>query len=398
MKRIFGLVILVAALITLPISYLGCGSVTSVSGGDEDADNQADASIEEDGAQTEDAGTDSGGQSDAGEDGGVVEDGSTGDSGSDAGIDGGKTDAGTSDGGVKDGGVKDGGGSKDGGATACGDLPEGASTFKVDTLSRTVIVNYPANVDKGGPWPVIFNWHGLGDSASNMANIAKGYVNNTDFPFILVTPEDTNFSVSAMGYTVSTDWEVLDVDATANREGKLFDKMLACLKQKYSIDDNHIHSIGFSMGSIATDMLGTIRGAKLASTLTFSGAYFSDSANTATLGMFGSVVSWPAPNHSNGYAQVVLHGGTSDTYNLGGLLTVHFDTFATNDKGYLNGLGHDIVLCNHNNGHSAPQSDFQAPQIIEFFKAHPLGTVNSPWSSSGLPNDYPSYCTFSGKK
>jgi predicted esterase len=333
----------------------------------------------------DDTGTGPAGDAGGGADAGGGDDTGAGyDAASDGG--GGGSDAG-GDGGVKDGGTKD------GGVTACGPLNEGYSTFKVGTLDRTVIINYPNGVESGGPWPVIFNWHGLGDSASNMAGIVKGYINNANYPFILVTPEDTDFVV--LGYNM--DWEVFKVNTTTNREALLFDKVLGCLKQKVKVDDNRIHSIGFSMGSIVTDMLGTIRGAQLASILTFSGAYFSDQANVDSLvTLLKSQVSWPAPNHSNGYAQVLLHGGTSDNFNMY-VQVVQFDTFNNNDKTYLNGLGHDVVICNHNAGHTAPRPDFQAPQILEFLKAHPRGTVNSPYAG-GLPGDYPGYCTFSGKK
>jgi hypothetical protein len=153
------------------------------------------------------------------------------------------------------------------------------------------------------------------------------------------------------------------------------------------------------MGAILTDMLGTIRGASLASTATFSGGYFSDQDNVDTLGGMASEVSWPAPNHSNGYAQILLSGGVTDTYTISSVgLTVHFDTFAANDTAYLNDLGHDLVVCEHGKGHKAPVTGFNGAQVVEFFAKHPLGTVDSPYADEGLPADFPAYCTFANKK
>jgi predicted esterase len=294
------------------------------------------------------------------------------------------------------GGTAGGGGAAgEGGSTGatCDTLQNGMNKgFMVDGLARDFILDLPTGVESGGPWPVVFNWHGLGDTATNMNGLIASAVNSADFPFIGVTPEDSNFPVMGQNF----DWEVLAVDAEKNREARLFDEILLCLEKKYKIDPLHIHSMGFSLGSIVTDMLGTVRGDKLASTLTFSGVYFSNPDDTATLGMVKSAVSWPAPKHQNAYAQIILHGGTADTYNLS-VVTLHFDAFAQNDTKYLNGLGHDVVVCNHGQGHTAPAPGFTAKQIMEFFKAHPKGTVDSPYVAA-LPSDFPSYCSFSLKQ
>jgi len=275
-------------------------------------------------------------------------------------------------------------------ALACADVQAGHNVnFTVDGLARSFYLDLPTGVGSGGPYPVVFNWHGLGDTAANMRQLLSGQVNSASYKFILVTPDDSGVMV----YGNNINWDVFQVNASTNREARLFDEILACLKTRYSVDDNRIHSVGFSLGSILTDMLGVIRGDQLASTLTFSGAYLSNSANTATLGMAGALVSWPAPTTTNKYAQVLLHGGTTDQYNLGGIVTVHFDTFAANDQTYLTGLGHDVILCGHGGGHTAPATGFGPAQVVEFLKDHPKGTVTSPYASA-LPGDFPNYCTY----
>ena len=180
--------------------------------------------------------------------------------------------------------------------------------------------------------------------------------------------------------------------ASSNREARLFDEVLSCLSSRYGVDENHVHSVGFSLGAILTDMLGVIRGDRLASTLTFSGGYFSNPANVSTLGIGAALVTWPEMTTTNRFAQVLLHGNTTDTYDLAGYVTVHFDTFAANDVPYLNALGHDVVLCDHGEGHEIPDG-FGAARIVEFFQAHAKGA--SAWTA-GLPADYVSlgYCTF----
>jgi poly(3-hydroxybutyrate) depolymerase len=275
-------------------------------------------------------------------------------------------------------------------ALACTAVAAGHNVnFMVDGTARSFYLDLPTGVESGGPYPVVFNWHGLGDTAANMRGLLSGQVNTASFKFILVTPDDSGFQV----YGQNINWDVFQVDATTNREARMFDEILACLKTRYSVDDNRVHSVGFSLGSILTDMLGDIRGDVLASTLTYSGGYFSNSANTATLGIASGLVSWPAMTTSNKFAQVLLYGGTSDTYSLAGYVTVHFDTFATDDQTYLNGLGHDVILCNHDSGHAAPVTGFGPVQIVEFLKDHPKGTVTSPYASA-LPGDFPNFCTY----
>jgi len=260
--------------------------------------------------------------------------------------------------------------------------------FLVDGLPRDFILDLPAGAATGGPWPVIFNFHGLGDTAENMSRLLSGSVDDSTFPFILVTPEDTNYAIMGM---VNIDWDVAVV-TTANKEARLFDEVLACLESRFGVDESHVHAVGFSMGGFVTDMLGTVRGEQMASLVTYSGAYGSDTANLS--GLLASVVSWPSDVVANKYVQVFLHGGTTDTYSLG-VQTVHFDQIAQNDVAFLNGRGHDAVICNHGGGHSVP-SGFRARQLLEFFAAHPLGTTDSPFSTA-FPAGYPGYCAFSPK-
>lgn len=339
----------------------GCnGVVADAGGGDEGAENDAGAPV--------DAGTDAGHPTDAGFDSGPA------DAGVDAGFDAG-TDAGTDAG---------------GGPGTCENLQEGRNEIDVDGTTRSFILNLPAGASAGGPWPVVFNWHGLGDTADNMSGLFSYLVDNADYPFIQVTPDDAAFLVLGQ----NMNWDVFVVNAQTNQEARLFDDALTCLKGNFSIDEDRVHTTGFSIGSILSDMLGTIRGDKIASIATYSGGYFSNQANVTALGFLASQVSWPAPTHSNAYAQVLLYGGENDTFSMG--VTIPFYQFSTNDGAYLNGLGHDAVLCNHDQGHTAPAPGFDGSQIIEFFAAHPRGTADSPYAA-GLPADFPDYCTFEPK-
>lgn len=272
----------------------------------------------------------------------------------------------------------------------CNSLQEGLNeNFMVDGTARSFILNLPDGADTGGPWPVIFSWHGLGDTAANFSFLLSTTVNGA-YPFIGVTPEDTNFML--MG--INAEWNVFQVpDPATNMEARLFDEVLACIEQRWGVDTNRVHSIGFSNGAFLADLLGVIRGGQIASLATWSGGYISNPDNVATLGALTSMVDWPAPTHGNPYAQLLIHGGTTDTYNMM-VATLHFDVYATNDGTYLNGMGHDVVRCNHGTGHTAP-ADMPPARIMEFLEAHPKDVGTSPYAS-GIPATFPAHCEYLG--
>ncbi|MDF1565558.1 MAG: hypothetical protein P1V51_21150 [Deltaproteobacteria bacterium] len=317
--------------------------------------------------------------------------------GSDSGTsDGGTTDGGASDGGATDGGATDGGGSDgggtDGGVTnpACAALQDGWNVdFLVDGEARSFVLNLPSGAETDGPWPVVFGWHGLGGSATDFSSVLSPHVNDPNFPFIAVSPEDSGL----MMYGYEVDWDVFTVDAATNKEMRLFDEILACLEARYGVDEDRVHVTGFSLGGAMTNLTGVARGGQVASVAAFSGAYLSNSENTAVFGPLAGMVSWPTPSHGNAYTQLLIHGGPTDSYTLS-IVTLQADVFAENDVGYLNGMGHDAILCDHGQGHSVPLYLMPATDILDFFQAHPLGTTASPYAN-GLPGSLGTYCTFS---
>lgn len=294
----------------------------------------------------------------------------------------------------------DGGGPAEGGADGsaaaahpdCSLVKPGTnSNFYVDGVARTFRLMVPSNLGTT-PLPVIFNWHGLGDTEQNMEGLLSGQVNGADFPFILVTPGDNNYAFAG----ANLDWDIFQLSET-NQEIRFFDEMLACIQKQYSVDDKHIHTVGFSNGAIVCDMIASLRGEKLGSVLTFSGGYYNDTANMDSP-LLAGVIKWPDYNVTNKYAQVFLHGGApagtspGDTYDLGGQYTVPFYKYAINDSAFLNGKGHDTVLCNHGTGHTAPAT-FPLSLIPKFFADHGKGVEVSPYRA-GLPAAFPSYCQF----
>jgi predicted esterase len=265
----------------------------------------------------------------------------------------------------------------------CQALTQGQNTLNVAGKDRTFLLALPTGAEGGGPWPVVFNWHGFGDSAANMEWMLSGQVNTPGFAFILVTPEDTNLQPPS-----GMDWDMLTVN-DPNQELAMYDEIMACLAQKYGVDTERVHSVGFSAGAIMSDLIGVARGDQLASVVSLSGTYFSNPGNVDALGMLASFVSWPAMSHSNAYAQLLAHGSAADNYSLM-VTTLQFDDNGRRDVTYLNERGHDVVHCDHGLGHTVP-GELQGPALVEFLKVHVRGAP-SPLVTDGLPAILPSYC------
>lgn len=302
----------------------------------------------------------------------------------------GATQSGGETGGSEDGGSGDSGetGDEGGGpAVECGALEEGANTLTVDGETRQIILNLPTGVDSEGPWPVVFNWHGLGDSAANMSGLVASRVDGPAYRFIAVTPEDTNFQleVPLLG-VVEMDWDVFAVDAD-NRELALFDAVVACLDERYGVDADRVHTMGFSLGGIMSDLVASSRSEVIASVATYSGGYWNNP--NSELGLVNTVVDWPAYEGTATYPQLFLHGGETDTFSLGPA-AIQFNDYALADSAWLAGRGHPVFICDHGGGHTAPPAAMGPDALLRFFADHPRGAA-SPYAGA-LPETWPDDC------
>lgn len=260
----------------------------------------------------------------------------------------------------------------------CKPLQQGMNNnFMVNGVMRSFYLDIPKTINSGTNWPVIFAWHGLGDSAENFRGLISYYVDG-NYPFIGVTPVSRGMTPPG-----GVEWNNLKTDEF-NDEVALFDQILFCLEAKYGTDEDRIHTSGFSAGSIMSDLLGTIRGDKIASIFTYSGAYFANEANVNDLSFMAKpFISWPTPVQSS-YTQALVHGSEAeDNYGFASI-EINFYRTANNDQPWLNSNGHDTIICNHNKGHT--NAGPNALAMLDFFKNHPRNTV-SPWRDS-LPSSF----------
>ena len=281
----------------------------------------------------------------------------------------------------------------------CEDFAEGLNeNFIVGDLERSFILRLPEGIDSDKELPVIFLYHGYGDSAGNFANFLGSKVNNETMPFILVVPESRS---DVFGFTnippAGLDWDMMNLkDGSA--EGDMFDAILECLEKRWKIDEKHIHVSGFSAGAITANSIGVQKPGKVASILSYSGAYFSDEKSRDDLGeivgmKIGDFFSWPdfAEEH-NKYPQVFVYGDEEqDSWGMSGMFMIYFNKMARFGAHYLTGLGHDAMLCNHGKSHTV--AGISADAAIKFFADHPFGTNASPYKKE-LPAEFSEICHF----
>ncbi|HSW61096.1 MAG TPA: hypothetical protein VLJ60_09865 [bacterium] len=277
----------------------------------------------------------------------------------------------------------------------CGDFAEGMNqNFMVgegtNELARDFILRLPSNIDSETAWPVIFLWHGYGDSATNFQSVLSSKVNNAEMPFILVVPaaraDVFTFGVPPKGL----DWDMIDL-SDGSAEVDMFDAVLNCIDGKWGVNADRIHVSGFSAGAITANSIALQRPEIVASVFTYSGAYFSDPESRAELGEImgmnvGDFFKWPDMEeiHTK-YPQVFVSGGEGkDIWSTSGF-TIDFNVMANLGSSYLFGLGHDAILCNHGGTHTIAGPT--TTTLLNFFKDHPFGTEVSPYRSS-LPEGY----------
>jgi predicted esterase len=278
---------------------------------------------------------------------------------------------------------------------ACGDFTEGMNqNFIVgegaNELSRDFILRLPSDIDSETAWPVVFLYHGYGDTAQNFQSVLSNKVNNEEMPFILVVPvaraDVFTFGLPPKGL----DWDMINL-TDGSAEADMFDAVLNCIDGKWGVNADHIHVSGFSAGAITANSIALQRPEIVASVFTYSGAYFSDPESRTALGQIsgmnvGDFFKWPDMEeiHTK-YPQVFVSGGEGkDTWSASGF-KIDFNVMANLGSSYLSGLGHDVILCNHGGTHTIAGPT--TTTMLNFFKDHPFGTEVSPYRSS-LPEGY----------
>ena len=249
-----------------------------------------------------------------------------------------------------------------------GDCPKlenpGERTFSSNGIEREVIVRFPA--DKPANMPVLFYWHGLGDSAGNIDRALAAQDLADEHQAVIVIPNSTDpFMIT---------WDFM---SNGGDDVVLFDDMRTCLSQELDVDLNRISTAGFSFGALWSTFLALERADTLSAVVSMSGG------TDVGLGM-------PYITPATQVPVLVMWGGETDNFDM----SVVFVDFEANSADFSRGLqsdGHFVVECNHGLGHNVP-SEFM-DIMVPFALDH---TYDEPSPFAGGLGSFPSYCSIAG--
>ncbi|MFT5679589.1 MAG: poly(3-hydroxybutyrate) depolymerase [Myxococcota bacterium] len=229
------------------------------------------------------------------------------------------------------------------------------SGFVTGEYEREYRLELPENPEGA---PVIFLWHWLGGDADQIIDWA-GFDGFPDTKgVILIAPETRGLQF---------EWDSFDGADTPDL--LMFDDLLSCLSQQYSVDMTRIYASGMSAGGLWTVTLTNHRSQWLAASAPLSGG--------------ATEMDW-APDDA--IPMLLTWGGPTDTYG----------SFSFNDSQYdlidqVESAGQFAVLCEHDDGHSLPPGGVE--YVWDFFEAHPKGIDSEPWADV-LPDSLPEWCRY----
>jgi hypothetical protein len=170
--------------------------------------------------------------------------------------------------------------------------------------------------------------------------------------------------------------EITVTDARREQDYGLFDDILSCVSEQYTVNASCVSSIGVSAGALFTSQLIGGRGDYLASAVVLSG------------GTGGVIKPYAPPEHK--LPVMVLWGGPGD------FLILFFEQTSKDLEKGIVANGQFLLECVHNCGHAVPPFDMgtAVDPPLDFVFAHPywLAPGESPFTSEGLPASFPDWC------
>ncbi|MCA9564036.1 MAG: hypothetical protein KC561_11140 [Myxococcales bacterium] len=247
----------------------------------------------------------------------------------------------------------------------CPDIQVGENAMTSAELSRSFRVFLPDDIESGGPFPVLFAFHGLGGDSGFAESVSLDSA-GTERGLIVISPDAARTSTGESRFPV--DWNLLAAQfQNDNPDLVFFDDMLTCLQESYSVDTDRVYVTGMSAGGLWTTFLGLHRARDLAAVAPFSGGY---------------LLGWPSTFEELPW--LVTWGGVDDT-----AFDVDFNAEAQELIEHLGTNGNAYVYCNHGREHVYPEEMNEA--LLDFLLNYSADEAASPLAE--LPDSFPSYCT-----
>jgi hypothetical protein len=211
---------------------------------------------------------------------------------------------------------------------------------------------------EGPTAPMVFYWHGTGsfsgEYASMAAAVQRGVVGEGG---VLISFQGTTGGDLLSGTAIFGAGDFM-----------ITDQLAACAVKNFNIDPKRIFATGCSAGGLFSGAMAAARSNYMAAAAPNSGG-------------------WTAPvkfQNDNTPALMTIHGAPGVD-----VVIIDFSNSSKTADDAFKARGGFVINCNHGGGHCGGGG--LAPDIWEFFKAHPYGTKPSPWAG-GLPSGFNSQC------
>jgi len=234
----------------------------------------------------------------------------------------------------------------------CPTFRDGTITF--GGLSGIAVV---AGSKAAGPTaPMVFYWHGTGSFAGEYAGHAAIVSGVREEGGVLISFQSTTGGDLLSGTAI---FGAGDFDLT--------DQLLACAVANHNVDPRRVFSTGCSAGGLFAGAMGALRSNYMA-------AVAPNSGGLTTRVQF-----------QNGWtpALMTIHGAPGTD-----VVIIDFSNSSKTADDAYKMRGGFVINCNHGGFHCGGTP--LAPDVWEFFKAHPYGTKPSPWTA--LPAGFNSDC------
>ncbi len=240
-------------------------------------------------------------------------------------------------------------------------VTEDCPTFRNGTITFMGLsgIEVVAGSKAAGPTaPMVFYWHGTGGVAGEFRRRATAVSNGV--------VAEGGVLVSFQG---TTGGDLLSGTSVFGRgDMDLVDQLAACAVRDHNVDPRRIFTTGCSAGGLFSTALAVLRSNYIAAAAPNSGGL-----------IFGQQFQGAFTP-----ALMTMHGAPGQD-----VVIIDFsDTSRIADQQF-KGRGGFVVNCNHGGGHCGAAA--LAPEVWDFFLAHPYGVEPSPWAQ-GLPAGFDNAC------